>query len=157
MKAITIIQPWSTLIALGEKRFETRSWVTSYRGPLAIHAAKKVDREACEREPIKSTLAKHGYTADNLPIGAVLAVVNLTECCRVERLGDWGADKQPVKLHYPKGKVLIWAGALKNNKEFFFGDYSDGRYTWELTDVRRLPEPITAKGQQGLWNWVGQP
>ncbi len=28
MKAITIHQPWATLIALGEKRFETRSWGT---------------------------------------------------------------------------------------------------------------------------------
>ncbi|WP_342351939.1 ASCH domain-containing protein [Lysinibacillus boronitolerans] len=30
MKAITIKQPWATLIALGEKRFETRSWQTKY-------------------------------------------------------------------------------------------------------------------------------
>jgi hypothetical protein len=41
MKAITIIQPWATLIALGEKKFETRSWTTKYRGPLAIHAGMK--------------------------------------------------------------------------------------------------------------------
>ncbi|WP_438491685.1 hypothetical protein [Paenibacillus sp. IHBB 3054] len=26
---------------------------------------------------------------------------------------------------------------------------------WELADVKRLPEPIPAKGQQGLWNWGG--
>ncbi|WP_409175497.1 hypothetical protein [Brevibacillus fortis] len=33
MKAITIHQPFATLIALGEKRFETRGWATRYRGP----------------------------------------------------------------------------------------------------------------------------
>ena len=41
MKAITIIQPWATLIALGEKQFETRSWFTKHRGELAIHAGKR--------------------------------------------------------------------------------------------------------------------
>lgn len=41
MKALTLWQPWATLVALGVKTIETRSWSTSYRGPLAIHAAKK--------------------------------------------------------------------------------------------------------------------
>lgn len=33
------------------------------------------------------------------------------------------------------------------------GDYSLGRYAWELRNIKELPEPIKAKGQQGLWNW----
>jgi hypothetical protein len=40
MKAITLHQPWATLVAIEQKKIETRSWPTSYRGPLAIHAAK---------------------------------------------------------------------------------------------------------------------
>ncbi|MDX5091650.1 ASCH domain-containing protein, partial [Lactobacillus crispatus] len=77
MKAITIHQPWATLIALGEKQFETRSWETKYRGPLAIHAGKKVDKEICLEEPFRSVLAKHGITAEILPTGAVVAIANL--------------------------------------------------------------------------------
>ena len=42
MKALTVWQPWASLIALGVKTIETRSWHTSYRGPLAIHAASRV-------------------------------------------------------------------------------------------------------------------
>lgn len=38
MKALTIRQPWASLIALGVKTIETRSWRTNYRGPIAIHA-----------------------------------------------------------------------------------------------------------------------
>lgn len=38
MKALTLHQPWASLVALGVKTIETRSWGTSYRGPLAIHA-----------------------------------------------------------------------------------------------------------------------
>ena len=41
MKAITLWQPWASLIACGAKKYETRSWATRYRGPIAIHAAKK--------------------------------------------------------------------------------------------------------------------
>ena len=40
MKVLTLTQPWATLVAIGAKRIETRSWSTKYRGPLAIHAAK---------------------------------------------------------------------------------------------------------------------
>ena len=41
MKAITIWQPYAQAIALGLKKFETRSWPTKYRGKLAIHASLK--------------------------------------------------------------------------------------------------------------------
>ena len=41
MKALTIMQPWASLIACGAKTIETRSWPTKYRGPIAIHAGMK--------------------------------------------------------------------------------------------------------------------
>lgn len=46
MKALTLHQPWATLVALGVKSIETRSWTTSHRGPIAIHAARTMPREA---------------------------------------------------------------------------------------------------------------
>jgi activating signal cointegrator 1 len=50
MKAITLTQPWATLVAIGAKRIETRSWPTNYRGPLAIHAAKGFPKWAKENQ-----------------------------------------------------------------------------------------------------------
>ncbi|KZS45724.1 2-oxoglutarate dehydrogenase E1 [Paenibacillus glucanolyticus] len=149
MKTITIIQPWATLIALGEKQFETRSWSTKHRGELAIHAGKKIDREACEIEPIRSTLAKHGYTADNLPTGAIVALCNLEECYMVDNRHDYGT----IGLKAKNGKFIMWGGSRGN--EYYFGDYSDGRCAWQTSNVRHLREPIPAKGMQGLWNWEG--
>lgn len=125
---------------------ETRSWPTKYRGPIAIHAGKKVDREACEREPIKSALAAQGYTADNLPTGAVVAIADFLDCLKVTANGY-------------KNEALAQRGALLENgksvigNEYEFGWYEEGRFAWELTDVRQLPEPIPAIGRQGLWNW----
>ena len=40
MKALTVKQPWATLILAGEKDVENRTRRTNYRGPLAIHVAK---------------------------------------------------------------------------------------------------------------------
>lgn len=147
MKAITIKQPWATLIALGEKRFETRGWQTKHRGQLAIHAGKKVDREACEITEIKAALARHGYTADNLPTGAVVAMCELKEC--------WS-----IGIDYQSGMAELHNGTIVHSrdvglKEEKFGWYDDGRYAWELGDVQALPQPIPTKGQLSLWEWEG--
>jgi hypothetical protein len=44
VKALTLHQPWASLVAAGVKMIETRSWSTRYRGPLAIHAGAKRPR-----------------------------------------------------------------------------------------------------------------
>lgn len=41
IRALSLHQPWATLIASGKKTVETRRWHTSYRGPLLICAAKR--------------------------------------------------------------------------------------------------------------------
>lgn len=143
MKAITIIQPWATLIALGEKKFETRSWQTKHRGPIAIHAGKKVDEAACREESIRKVLVEHGYTAYNLPTGAILAIATLNRCLKSVDTWTDGYELENRELIY--------------SPEYEFGDFTPGRYAWELIDVQQLQEPIPAKGQQGLWNWDGQP
>ncbi|WP_346235706.1 ASCH domain-containing protein [Lysinibacillus telephonicus] len=142
MKAITIKQPWATLIALGEKKFETRSWQTKYRGPIAIHAGKSVDKEACEDSWIKGVLAEHGITFwKQLPIGVVLATAEIVECHRV------GATLGYASV-FDSGKSI-------NGLEVAFGDYTKGRYAWELANVEVLKTPIPAKGQLSLWEWDG--
>ncbi|UYB50271.1 ASCH domain-containing protein (plasmid) [Lysinibacillus capsici] len=140
MKALTIKQPWATLIALGEKNFETRSWQTKYRGPLAIHAGKSIDKDACEDSWIKGVLKEHGITSHKeLQTGVVLATVELVDCYRVEAtLGHASV--------LTKGKTL-------NGLEVAFGDYTEGRYAWELANLQVLPEPMPAKGQLSLWEW----
>ncbi|GAA0135845.1 hypothetical protein YSY43_26850 [Paenibacillus sp. YSY-4.3] len=152
MRAITIIQPWATFLALGEKRFETRSWATRHRGEVAIHAGKKVDKKICREEPYRSVLAKYGFTADNLPTGAVIAIANLQSCYAVTRpsgeKGDVWLEAGEQLVRWDAASLAAQAG-----HEYVFGDYRDGRYAWEMTDVRLLEKPMPAKGMQGLWNW----
>ena len=143
MKAITIKQPWASLIALGEKKFETRSWQTKYRGPIAIHAGKTVDIEACDELWIKSVLKEHSINSyKDLPTGVVVATAQLVDCHKVTF--NFCDD------------VALTTDVVVNGLEIKFGDYTAGRYAWELTNISLLPLPISAKGQLSLWEWDEQ-
>lgn len=76
MKALTIRQPWASLIALGVKTIETRSWPTKYRGPIAIHAGKHPITLAFA-ESFNATLIRHdaatAWQIDHDDQGASLA------------------------------------------------------------------------------------
>lgn len=77
MKALSVKNPWAALIASGRKTIETRSYVTAYRGPIAIHASLRVDDEP----PARAALHAAGYlSAKALPAGRVVAVANLVAC-----------------------------------------------------------------------------
>ena len=139
MKAITIKQPWASLIALGEKKFETRSWQTKHRGQIAIHAGKSFDKKAFET--FAEVFKEYGIkTVDELPVGAVIGTVNLIDC------------------HKVINEFLIEASTTGPNirgREFYFGDYTEGRYAWELSNLQVLAEPVPAKGKLSLWEWDG--
>ena len=76
MKALTICQPYADMIARGEKIIENRTWPTSYRGPLAIHAGKS--KSWMEPEDIAER--------PSMAFGAIVATAVLLDCQRVERL-----------------------------------------------------------------------
>lgn len=153
MKAITIIQPWATLIAVGEKHFETRSWPTKHRGELAIHAGMKIDKDACQLPEIKAALDRHGLSAANLPTGAVVALAYLLECWKWDEADGVLLRHKPIIEYESVGKV---SNCLEiTDKEKSFGWYGSGRYAWQLDNVRMLPQTIPAKGKLSLWEWEG--
>ena len=135
-------QPWATLVAVGENSIETRSWGTRYRGPLVIHSAKGFPREARElwrRQPYRKVLAQNGYRdASDLPLGAVIAVADLEDVIKFSRTSLKDARTRAARGELPP-------------HEADFGDFSAGRYGWVLKNVRRLKEPIPARGMLGLW------
>ena len=141
MKALVLWEPWATLMRLGLKTVETRSWPTSYRGELAICAAK--------REPdwrwLELATAK-GFFGSWEPLknrdwfhpGCVLCVVELfeyfdirqSELLREERLADAGIGE----------------------REELFGNYGFGRYGWKTRNLAPLRKPVPVVGRQGLFN-----
>ncbi|MGG1249913.1 ASCH domain-containing protein [Brevibacillus agri] len=144
MKAITIYQPWATLIALGEKRYETRGWKTNYRGPIAIHASKNIDHQAALM--VARNCPEIWRKISPLPTGCVVAVAELVECWSVHLY-------QNVEIYLHEG---VGGGTRSiDPQEEKFGWYEPGRYAWELANMRKI-DPVPAKGQQGLWNWGGE-
>ena len=136
------MQPWASLIALGEKGFETRSWPTKHRGPIAIHAGKSIDKEAFEDKEIRQALVKHGITSHHqLPKGAVVATAEIKECHKI--------SKDFCEL----GEAETNTGLRISGSEYFFGFYDEGRFAWELDNINKLSDPIPATGQLRLWEW----
>jgi hypothetical protein len=135
MRAITLMQPWAQLVAVGAKRYETRSWKTHYRGPLAIHASLEFPNSAralCRAEPFCSAL----FGNVDLPLGCVVAVCDLAAVLPTteseslfESISEWPPSELP------------------------FGDFSPGRFAWLLKNIRALENPIPARGARSLWEW----
>ena len=142
MKALTMTQPWATLVAIGANIIETRDWPTKYRGPFAIHAAKGFPKEAralCGRQPFRDALAAAGFmSANDLPLGTVVAVANLDSLLVCD-----DATLKEIRARSRRGELPA--------HEADFGDFSDGRYGFVLGNVRRVEPPLPAKGMLGFW------
>jgi activating signal cointegrator 1 len=137
MKVLSMIQPWASLFVLREAKYETRSWRTNYRGPLAIHTSKKIDKAVCSHVAIQSLLGKHGYTKDNLPTGMIIAVCKLEKCLRV--------------MENNKTWAVLEDGQIVSGNDYFLGDFEVGNFAWEVQDMKMLDKLIPAKGKLGLW------
>lgn len=142
MKAITIWQPYATLLVHGDKLYETRSWATSYRGPIAIHAAKRPARQIIDALANGSVLDRQTAMlmerllrrfggADHLPTGAVLGTANLVRCNVI--------TEEFLRTLTPQ--------------ELALGDFTLARYAWEFENMMYIKGHVPEKGAQGLWEW----
>lgn len=143
IRILTLQEPWATLVASGRKPFETRTWSTTFRDFLAVHAGRTVQWAAVEK------LRKLGVdlpTDFSATVGRILAVAKLRDCRPllatkedVERATCLGVDERRLA-------------------EYFGGPFDGGPFltadgkpiqAWCLEDVVRIP-PILFKGMQGL-------
>jgi predicted transcriptional regulator len=147
MKVLSLTQPWASLVVGGAKRWETRTWRTSYRGPLGIHAAKsfpQAARELLQREPFASAL---------LDVLGVLEGDSTTQ-----------ADDAALDLRVPVGCILGTARLVAivateevrdtlDATERAFGNFGDRRWAWHLQDPIMFDKPIPCSGGLGIWDW----
>jgi hypothetical protein len=75
MKVLSIRQPWAHLIVNGVKRIENRTWTTTYRGPLLIHAgARWADTPIADIERLFDLTIPA-----ELPRGAIVGAADLVD------------------------------------------------------------------------------
>lgn len=92
--ALSVRQPWAELIMAGRKRFELRTWETSHRGPLTIHAGLRIDLDAGRAA---------GLASSGLPVGTFVGVVEVVECSpftqtmaeEMVRAGAYFGEREP--------------------------------------------------------------
>lgn len=129
MKVLSLTEPYATLIKNGIKTIETRSWKTSYRGNLYIHASStRIPKEYKNNKNLMSLV-----NIDELNYGNIICSCELIDCIEI-------TDKFVKEIQ-------------KNEDEYVSGVYSKGRYAWILKDIKVLDKPIKAKGHLGIWNY----
>ncbi len=135
MKALTLWQPWASMCVLRGnngtilKEHETRSWGTTYRGPLAIHAAKR-PVDPYEIVGVDAILAENGINYSKLPLGAIVGMVEMVDCIRMTAELIESISKQ----------------------ERTAGRWEVGRYAWRFRGACALKKPIPWPGHQGFWD-----
>ena len=129
MKVLSIIEPWATLIASKQKYIETRSWKTSYRGELYIHASKKLINKKDEK--IQELLKL--LPTQEMNYRKIICKCELVDCI------------------YMDEKFI---NEIKQNKqEYMCGDYQIGRFAWILEKTELIQPKIDAKGKLNIWNF----
>lgn len=163
MKAITLPQPWATLIAKGIKMVETRSWPAP-KGliwrRIAIHAGETALPADDYTPKLAEAVRRIGRSADEriaakqLPSGCIVATARLVGVCRVDRI-DYSPDYEPEgelvqRVANATGLNKLWHRVPVDP----WGDFSVGRWLWLLDEIYELPEPFACSGAQGFWELV---
>lgn len=148
-KLLSLWQPWAAAVVTSRngvqvqdglvnvpiKQFETRKWKTAIRGRVLIHAALKWDkniRGIYERFPFD----KYHKELGELAFGAIIGSVEIIDCIT----SDAWITKEKVDV--PDDLIDRY------NEEFNMGDFSTGRFAWQLANPVKFIEPIPFKGVQ---------
>jgi len=126
MKCITLKQPYASLVAKKYKLIEFRSWKTSYRGEIYIHAGKSID---------KKNIKRFEYLNLDYPQGVIIAKAKIKDCIEIT---------EEVKEELKKIDPIVYKGAIEHTGK--------NEYGFVLEDIEEIT-PIIAKGQLGLWNY----
>ena len=123
MKAISVKQPFTNLIADGHKRIETRLWNTHYRGDILI----------C------SSLTPIGYMnfVRMLPDG--------------HGLFEWTIKTGPLGFAVAVANLWNTRPMITEDQEDACCRIYPGAWSWLLSNIRKI-EPIRVKGQLRIFN-----
>lgn len=141
VKALSMHQPFASLVPVGAKIYETRSWATGYRGELLICSTKnfKAAMQGWNSSPIiQSALSLSGFTQwQDLPFGKAIALVYLEECISTTKLAEL----------FAKGQF----NRFRTTNELYYGNYEPGRYAFKLSIIRPIKDPFPVIGRQRLF------
>lgn len=142
MRALSFTRPWDELVLTGGKTIENRSWITHYRGPMVVHAAKSWAPEAVDYAAyvvdhlldrdldVPTMLDGISHHGNDHPTG-YRGLVDLVDVCTAQR----NTRRQvPIDATCSCGP---WA--------------MPGQAHWKVANPRLFPKPIEGRGHLNLW------
>lgn len=150
MRALTIWQPYASLIMVEAKPYEFRSWeapAAAQNTRIVIHAAVRVPTM---REMVDSqewAMETHGKSLGG----------GMTDLAKAMDLYDrWKRSGRPDDV-FPRGVGLGTAklGVPIKASEISEGLWPEDTWAWPLTDIKPFDKPVPARGYQGFWRWYG--
>ena len=164
MPAISLWEPYASLIAAGVKPYETRDYPPPLRyigRRIALHAAKrKPRRRDFDQETVAAiSEALGGAEWLNCPskLGMVVCTAKIYGAFRVCGAPDHRGVAPFDRMHVLGSGVIPVANGTPGIQTDLFGDYRMGRWCWKLSEVRVLPVGIPTRGKQGWWTWQPPP
>lgn len=150
MKALTLWEPWASLIMIGAKPFEFRKWNFADRPALAKLVGQRIVIHAGARPPKKFELDDIIVRIDE---GESALVADIAKPF-LERVLDG-------EIELPLSKALGTAviGNPQKSIELFKHIVADSdrldhqMYAWPVSNPEAFAEPIPSAGAQGFWNW----
>lgn len=136
MKALTLKQPWATLLAAGTTRYNMRPWRTRHRGRLALFAGRHFDEDAvdlCLHEDMRPHLVRAGcaYLIE-LPLGSLVGTARLVDCVPARELTPQEID--------PADPAIRFSGVFP------------GQWAWIFEHPERFARPVPWRGKLGIFS-----
>ncbi len=129
MRALTVRQPWASLIISGVKNIENRSWTTDHRGPIVItSSAASAPAHEWENarailesiDPEHPAISAFFDNPRNAPVGMALGTVEVVSVLTDIENSPWTIP---------------------------------GNWHWVLANPRPFDPPVQCVGKLGLWDW----
>lgn len=124
MKAITLKEPWASLVVNGYKTYEFRSRKTNFRGKILIHAAKCCDKNNIDR--FKSYNLDYG-------VGEIIGEAEIVDCIKVT---------EPLRKHLLELDNVVY-------KESGYKE----TYAYVIKNAKKYDKYIPCKGNLSIWNY----
>lgn len=148
MKALTVYQPWASLIMIGAKPFEFRRWDYRQRIPSLCNQRIVIHASARPMKPAEVLDIVNRLKTGESALVAEKALPLLT------RLLDAPKCQGVINLSAALGTAVL--GAPVSVKALFKSPDSDRldehMFGWPLSDIRQFAEPVLMRGAQGFWN-----
>jgi hypothetical protein len=158
MKCITVKQPWASLICSGLKDIENRTWKTSFRGRILIHASQKPDYDIIytNNKGIREVLEDEGFLyIDDIDaycsVGKIIGSVEIVDCV-INHESIW-AEKTFFLCSKGYCGFVDTEESEVECESCPYWEATQPIYNWVLANPILFDKPIPAKGKLSFWEF----